>query len=153
MTDTPPAVSVADAASALTSALTGMTGELRTVNARQQTAEIYARRNRALIWSVFGSLAAEAILAVLLVLSYGATQAAAARADAATLAITVQHQNLLASCASGNRQRAAQVVIWERVLGATRTNLSTQTAAGQNLIAFIRSALKPRICAQLYKLP
>lgn len=153
MTDTPAAVSVTDAASALTAALTGMTGELRTVNGRQQSAERYARRNRALIWVTFGSLAAEAILAVLLVLSYGATQAAAARADAATLAVTVQHQSLLASCASGNRQRAAQVVVWERVLGATRTNLSTQTPLGRSLIAFIKGVFAPRKCAQVYKLP
>lgn len=153
MSDTLPAISVTDAASSLTAALTGMTGELRTVNARQQTAEGYARRNRALIWSVFGSVVVEGILAVLLVLSYGATQAASTRAAAASAETAAQHQSLLASCASGNRQRAAQVVIWERVLGATRTNLSTDTPAGRNLIAFIRSALKPRICAQIYKLP
>lgn len=160
MSDTPPGTAITAAAANLTTALTGMTAELRTVNARQKDAERYARRNRALIWAVFGSVAAEAILAVLLVLSYGASQAANARATAATVrataasvAVTVQHQNLLASCAAGNRQRAAQVVVWDKVLGATRTNLSTQTPAGRDLLAFIRSTFRPRICAQVYKTP
>jgi DNA-binding GntR family transcriptional regulator len=153
LNDTPPAVSVTQAASNLTAALTGMTGELKTVNSRQRTAERYARRNRALIMSVFGSLALDVILTVLLVLSYGASQTASARADNAAAATAAQHQNLLASCASGNKQRAEQVVVWERVLGATSTSLSAETAADRHLITYIRSVFRPRICAQIYKIP
>lgn len=151
--DRPPGHDPIAAADRLAGALDGMTAELRTVTARQADAEKYGRRNRAMIWLALTSVAAVVVLTVLLVFVYGSAQNAATAANVATAKVTAQHQNLLSACQEGNASRAAQVALWDHVLGETSGNLNLKTATGRQLLAYIRVAFRARNCAVLYKLP
>lgn len=131
----------------------GLTGSVDGLGEKVRDLATAVRRSRFQIRLLAaGSAVLAAVLAVAVIAlvqsRHASTQAATANAKAAAI-----HASNLASCRSGNGNRAGQVQLWRHVVAVAPPETARQRKVDAEFIAYVRHLFASRDCTAIYKVP
>lgn len=121
-----------------------MTHALDGLSERLESALVYGRRNRLMIWLTIAGLLLDIFVTVGLIFSYAKANQASDQAEA----VRRQQRD---TCLSSNESRALNVKLWEYVLSAQPSTPRSSAQAKQitDFRQFMRMTFAPRDCSKI----